>query len=136
MTGDRSHTAAGQGARHVLVVDDHVDTGQVLVRLLRHSGCDAASVESGLAALSHVGERHTDLVILDVMMPGMTGLDVLRQLRRDPRFAALPVVMYSACTDDACRGEALRLGAQDYVVKGRLDFPSLRELVRKYVGEC
>jgi CheY-like chemotaxis protein len=71
-------------------------------------------------------------VFLDYMMPGMSGLDVLRVVRADPKFDGLPVVMYSAMSDPAVRETAIRAGAQDFVVKGRFD--DLRAAVEKYVA--
>jgi CheY-like chemotaxis protein len=65
------------------------------------------------------------------MMPEMNGLDVLRTLRADPRFADLPVVMFSALSDPAIANEALRAGAQAFVVKGQFD--QVMEAVKRFV---
>jgi CheY-like chemotaxis protein len=65
-------------SKTVLVVDDHLDTCELLVRLLQLSGYLAVCVESGPAALDFLGRRKPDLMILDMKMPGMSGLDVLQ----------------------------------------------------------
>jgi CheY-like chemotaxis protein len=66
------------------------------------------------------------------MMPEMNGLDVLRALRANPRFKDLPVVMFSALSDPAIQREALRAGAQAFIVKGHFD--DALAAVQKYVG--
>ena len=118
----------------ILVVDDHPDTGRLLARLLRHSGHAADYVESGPAAIQSLTAVPADLVLLDVMMPGMDGLEVLRTLRATPSFGALPVVMYSAATDEDFQREAQRLGAQDYLIKGQLQWSELQSVIESYVG--
>ena len=86
----------------------------------------------GAEALEHVRREPPGLVVLDVMMPGMSGLDVLAALRADPETAAVPVVMYSALADPAARRTALALGAADYLVKGRASYDELRAAVDRF----
>jgi CheY-like chemotaxis protein len=117
----------------VLIVDDHPEACYPLARFLARAGVEAACVESGPAALSFIHQHPTSLLLLDVMMPGMDGFDVLRAVRSDPRFSALPVVMYTALTEAESREKALVLGAQDFITKpGSL--PELLALVKKYGG--
>jgi len=107
---------------HLLVVDDNAENRDMLSRRLRSQGFTIAVAESGPEALRLLEEIPFDLVLLDVVMPGMSGLDVLRDLR--PRHAAadLPVIMATARDDSNDVVTALRLGANDYVTKP-LDFP-------------
>jgi len=107
---------------HLLVVDDNAENREMLSRRLRGHGFTIAAAESGPEALRLLEEIPFDLVLLDVVMPGMSGLDVLRDLR--PRHAAadLPVIMATAQDDSNDVVTALRLGANDYVTKP-LDFP-------------
>lgn len=107
---------------HLLVVDDNAENRDMLSRRLRSHGFTIAVAESGPEALRLLEEIPFDLVLLDVVMPGMSGLDVLRDLR--PRHAAadLPVIMATARDDSNDVVAALRLGANDYVTKP-LDFP-------------
>src|SRR3954469_2963426 len=86
--------------RKVLIVDDNADQGRPLALILKHSGYDAGFVTSGEAAMSRVHEDPPQLMILDLMMPGMSGLDVLKLIRNDPRTAGMPVVIYSAVSDE------------------------------------
>ena len=116
----------------VLVVDDHPDLCELLARLLRLGGHAAACSTDGAEALDLVRREPPGLVVLDVMMPGMSGLDVLAALRADPETAAVPVVMYSAFADPAARRKALALGAADYLVKGWASYDELRAAVDRF----
>ena len=100
----------------VLVVDDHPLVADAVSQLLRSEGYEAATAYSGEAALAFVRDHAVDLVVLDVSMPGMSGLDVLRSLRDGGLVPGLPVVMFSA--RDHGRQDALRLGAVGFVLKG------------------
>ena len=118
----------------VLVVDDHPDLCDVLTRILRRSGFAAECVSDGAAALDFVRETPPRLVILDVMMPGLSGFDVLIALRSDPATAGIPVVMYSAVSDPAARERAVALGAREYLLKGRTNLDEIRGTVARYAG--
>src|SRR5690242_7609201 len=82
--------------KKVLVVDDHVDTNHILCKLIRRLGHSTSSAYTGEGALAMLSGEIPDLIILDCMMPGMTGIEVLRLLRTNPKTAQLPVIMYSA----------------------------------------
>ena len=115
----------------ILIVDDHAETCRGLARLLRHAGHDSVCLHSGDAALAYLSHNADlpDLVILDVMMPGTDGMEVLRRVRADPRTQEVPVVMFSALGDDQSRAEAMRHGANDYWVKGRFDYTQIQDKV-------
>ena len=99
----------------ILVVDDHRGVADAAVALVGAGGHEARAVYSGGAALAFVRSRPVDLVVLDVSMPDLSGLDVLRTLRAEGKLPGLPVVMFSA--DRHARDEALRLGAAAFVCK-------------------
>ena len=103
----------------VLVVDDHPDIRQALHRLLNQAGYAVTEAANGIEALDFIRSDPPDVAILDVMMPGMGGLDVLSVMRQDPLSARIPVLLYSAMDDEAIRQEGSRLGASEYLVKGR-----------------
>jgi CheY-like chemotaxis protein len=109
-------------AATILVVDDLPANRDLMVRRLERSGFQVLAASSGPEALEVVRRGGVDLVLLDIMMPGMTGLDVLRTLRATRSTAALPVVMVTAKTDSEDVVEALSLGANDYVTKP-VDYP-------------
>jgi CheY-like chemotaxis protein len=117
----------------ILVVDDDSGSCRLLLRLLGHLGHLAESAESGEQALAYLQNHVPELVILDVMMPGMDGLELLRRMRAAPRTARVPVVMFSAVSDPQLIEHALSKGANGYWVKGHIDFNRLDELVRPYL---
>ena len=107
---------ASRGAA-ILVVDDNEVNRDLLSRRLVSAGYAVATAASGPEALEALTEGRFDLVLLDVMMPEMDGLEVLRQVRARHGVADLPVVMASALAESRDLVEALRLGANDYVTK-------------------
>ena len=119
--------AMASPTKTILVVDDHRDTRELLVHLLKSAGYVATCVESGAEALAYIERDGPDLVILDSMMPGMSGIDILRAVRGDGRHADLPFVMYTA--DPGAEAAARSLGVRDFVVKGR--FGELKAVVER-----
>jgi CheY-like chemotaxis protein len=105
----------------ILVVDDSELNRQIAVERLAERGFVVAEAADGAAALREIEARRFDLVLLDVMMPGLDGLSVLRRIRELYTIAELPVIMATARGDRADVVEALGVGANDYVVKP-LDF--------------
>ena len=120
----------------VLVVDDQADYCRPLVRLFQLAGHDARSVQAGEEALKYLSVADApDVVLLDIMMPGMDGLEVLRQVRQDPHLSRVPVVMFTAVSDPVLERHALDKGANDYLVKGRFDFGELSDRLSRYLDE-
>ncbi len=106
----------------VLVVDDDEANRDVLSRRLERKGFSVTVAADGNRAIELVRQRPFDLVLLDVLMPGLNGLDVLRELRQEYPATELPVIMATALTESTDVVEALRLGANDFVSKP-LEFP-------------
>ncbi len=102
---------------HILAVDDDPDVLGTLERVLQREDFEVKAVNSGRKALAYLDTAKPDLMILDIIMPEMDGITVCRQVRRDPRFGALPILFLTAkgTTDDVVEG--LDAGADDYVVK-------------------
>ncbi len=113
------------GAR-ILVVDDNADMRNYILRLLG-TRWDVVTAPDGLAALEAIRVRKPDLVLTDVMMPGLDGFGLLRELRRDASFRDLPVLLLSARAGEEARVEGLDAGADDYLTKPF----SARELVAR-----
>jgi PAS domain S-box-containing protein len=109
-TGD--DTARGR----VLVADDNADMREYVVRLL-HPRYDVAAVADGDQALAAARAYPPDLVLTDVMMPGLDGFELLRELRADPSTSTIPVILLSARAGEESRVEGLDAGADDYLVK-------------------
>jgi DNA-binding response OmpR family regulator len=99
----------------VLVVDDDATVSDVVRRYLERAGYVVLLAEDGQSALSVFREQRPDLVVLDLMLPGVDGLEVCRRMRAESR--DLPVVMLTALGEEADRVLGLELGADDYVTK-------------------
>ena len=110
------------GEASILVVDDNEDNRDMLSRRLKRQGYRVAVAENGYQALEMVGAEKFDLVVLDIMMPGISGLEVLKTLRQTYSVADLPVIMATAKDQSEDVVTALGMGANDYVTKP-LDFP-------------
>ncbi|WP_232492645.1 response regulator transcription factor [Novosphingobium kaempferiae] len=114
----------------ILVVDDMEANRTMLARRLEKLGYRVASVDSGAAALAQIETRAPDLLLLDYMMPQMSGLEVLQRLRSgSPETADLPVIMVTARAEGETTVEALSAGADDYVTKP-VDFDVLHARIR------
>jgi CheY-like chemotaxis protein len=114
----------------ILVVDDLPANRDLMARRLERSGFRVVSAASGPEALELLRRSAVDLVLLDIMMPGMTGLEVLKTVRMSRTTATLPVIMVTAKTDSEDVVEALSLGANDYVTKP-VDYPVALARIRK-----
>ena len=101
----------------MLVVEDDHDIAELIAHYLRRAGHAVECVTSGTAALARAKADPPDLLVLDLMLPGMDGLVVCQALRRDPPTAAIPIIMLTARGEEAERIAGLELGADDYVTK-------------------
>jgi two-component system alkaline phosphatase synthesis response regulator PhoP len=101
--------------RRLLLVEDDPTLRQALTFNLAREGYDVAAASDGEAALEAARNERLDLILLDVMLPGMSGVEVLRALRRDG--VATPVIILSAKGDEIDRVVGLKIGADDYVTK-------------------
>ncbi|HJX54237.1 MAG TPA: response regulator transcription factor [Polyangia bacterium] len=101
----------------ILVIEDEADIRQVLEYNLRQAGHDVTGVERGNAGLALARERPPDLVVLDLMLPDMAGLDVCRTMKAEPRLRHVAVIMLTAKGSEIDRIVGLELGADDYVTK-------------------
>ena len=113
----------------LLVVDDDEMNRVMLTRLLTREGYAVTGANDGAAALELVGKHLFDLVLLDIRMPGIDGLQVLKTLRKTRSVAELPIIMATAEDSSSDVVRALKLGANDYVTKP-LDFSVVLARVR------
>lgn len=101
----------------VLIVEDDRDILELLTYTIRGAGFDVVSAEDGLEALVKARQHRPAIVILDLMLPGMDGLDVCRELKRSAETSPIAVIMLTARGEEVDRIVGLELGADDYVVK-------------------
>jgi DNA-binding response OmpR family regulator len=102
---------------HILIVEDDRDIADLLAHSLQKAGYATAIASTGTTVLPRVKAAAPDLILLDLMLPGMDGLLVCQALRGDPATAAIPIIMLTARGDEADRVVGLEVGADDYVVK-------------------
>ena len=122
MTRPEAHqpatTDGNAGVRHrLLIVDDVNDNRTLLTRRFERRGFEVVEADSGFAALELIDREPFDLVLLDVMMPGIDGIETLKRIRKQKSASALPVIMVTAKTGPSHIVDALELGANDYVTK-------------------
>src|SRR5688500_14281855 len=113
----------------VLVVDDVPANVVVLERFLRAEGYDVCTAADGATALARVAAEQPDIVLLDVVMPGIDGFEVCRRIKENPATRLLPVVLITAINDREKRIHGVNLGADDFVTKP-VDLQELRARVR------
>jgi class 3 adenylate cyclase len=106
-----------QAPYHVLIVDDDPDMSAYLALLLRNEGMDPDVANDGEKAITRALTSYPDLILLDVMMPGMNGFEVCRALKSDPATALLPVVLITALEDQDSRVRGIEAGADDFLSK-------------------
>jgi CheY-like chemotaxis protein len=116
----------------LLVVDDHPANRELLARRLERAGYEIEMAESGPEALEILGRAQVDLVLLDIMMPEMSGLEVLTRIRETRSASELPVIMVTARTESADVVDALGRGANDYVTKP-IDFPVVQARIEAHL---
>jgi DNA-binding response OmpR family regulator len=101
----------------ILLVDDEADTFEVVGFKLREAGFEPIQASDGRAALTKARSERPALIVLDLMLPEIDGLDVCRLLRRDPSTASIPIIMLTAKAAETDRIVGLEIGADDYVTK-------------------
>jgi len=113
--------------KKIMIVEDEHDLIRLLKYNLEKEGFRVASVTDGSLVLAEIRREEPDLLILDLMLPGMDGLEICRQVRKHDRYSAIPILMLTARSGEADRVVGLELGADDYVTKPF----SMRELIAR-----
>ena len=103
--------------KHILVVDDEADLVELISYNLKKEGFSVDSAMDGESALSKIKKGRYDLVVLDLMLPGIQGIEICRMLRNDPKTEALPIIMLTAKGEEVDKILGLEMGADDYITK-------------------
>lgn len=122
------------GQKIVLIVDDVEDNRVLLDRALKSSGYATMVAESGREALSLISSRRPDIVLLDWMMPELSGIDTLRAIREIFPKTKLPVIMCTAIGEEMSVVAAIEAGANDYITKP-ISLPILRARMTGHLGQ-
>jgi two-component system, OmpR family, phosphate regulon response regulator PhoB len=108
---------AHPAARHVLIVEDDDSIAQALEYILVRVGVTHDRIASGAQAMARIRETHPDLVLLDVMLPGVSGYDICRDVRGDPGLGAVKILMMTARGSVMERQKGMALGADGFIHK-------------------
>ncbi len=103
--------------KHILVIDDEADLVELILYNLKKEGLTADSAADGEEALTKIRKGRYDLLILDLMLPGIQGMELCRILRSDPRTSSLPIIMLTARGEELDKVLGLEMGADDYMTK-------------------
>ena len=114
----------------IMIVEDDTATGGALERALRCAGFEAVAIPSAMEALTLIHLQKPQMFVLDVNLPGLDGISMLRSLRRDADYAQVPVLIYSSEFSLEKQREAMNAGAQEYIVKGTIGVEALIGRIR------
>lgn len=121
--------------KKILLVDDEKDTATVFQTVLKQGGYEVTVAVNGQDALATAKAGQFDLILLDQMMPDMSGNDVLQLMKTDPMIQNTPVAMLTNFSHDEMIKEALNRGATDYILKYQVSHEDLIAKVKSLVGE-
>lgn len=117
--------------RHILVIDDDIDTQVRLTVALQSEGFEVTCASDAVTCLAVVRRTHPDLILLDLGLPGGSGLDVLRRVRQISALMTTPVVVFTATETNAARDAAIKAGANEFLGK-----TATRDQVLGAIGRC
>lgn len=121
-------------ARKVLIVEDDMALFNMYSIELKLKGYDVLNVNDGLQALSKAKEYQPDIILLDIMLPGMNGLNILSELKSDPETEHIPVIMLTNYGSEDNVKKALESGAADYIMKYKILPSELSEKIEVVLG--
>lgn len=119
--------------KKIIIVEDEPDTAEMFAEMMRLSGYEVLKSYGGALAMELIRTQNPDAVVLDIMMPDVSGLDVLSNLRRDAQLARIPIIVVSAKSLPSDIKDGLEAGAQVYLTKP-VSFMDLREAVESAIG--
>ncbi len=121
--------------KKILVTDDDPRNRRLLETLLQAGGYEVNSADSGQAALESIAVDPPDLILLDLMMPGMDGFEVVRRLKAGPATCGIPIVMVTALDDDASRARLAAAGVSEVITKP-IDRWAMQACIDRLLGDA
>jgi len=128
-------SAVTPNGRRILLVEDDRHLRRACAESLRRSGCTVIAAADGAEGLRAAGKETPDLILLDVLLPRLSGLEVLREIKSDPATRDIPVLVISNSSKPQDIEELMRLGAVDYLVKSNLSLSELTERVVRLLAK-
>jgi CheY-like chemotaxis protein len=119
----------------ILIVDDERDSRRPIAALLKHEGYEIVEAKDGFEGLQRLAEQRIDLVLLDMIMPGMDGIAMLQRMRAQTQYNDVPVLLVTGVHDPEKLRQARTCGVQEYVFKGDTPFCRMLELIKRHLGE-
>jgi DNA-binding response OmpR family regulator len=116
----------------ILIIDDDVETTNLLDMILNMEGYNVSSVNIGPDGINAANEFNPDLIILDLMMPDMDGLQICRDLRKDSDYNKTPIIVFTAIGNEALMENVINSGANDYLNKP-MDKDDLLSMIEKWI---
>ncbi len=120
--------------KKILIVEDDPSFSRAIGHILQKEGYDVISASNGMAGLRMAKGENPDLLILDVMLPGLDGFEICSRLHQDPLTAKLPIIMLSAKGQDVDKTTGLKVGANEYLTKP-IDRALLLEKITSLLGK-
>jgi CheY-like chemotaxis protein len=118
----------------ILVVEDDAEIAMAIVEVLEEAEYEVEHVVSGEKAMEKVEKGDVGMVLLDIMLPGMDGYEVLRRMKSESKYFDIPVVMLSNLGQSSEIDKAVEMGAKDYLIKANVDLSKLLEVTKKYMA--
>ncbi|TSC89182.1 MAG: response regulator receiver protein [Parcubacteria group bacterium Gr01-1014_3] len=119
--------------KNLLVIEDDIIFQKTILEALKDAGFNVIIAENGQDGLKKTKEHKPDLVIADIVMPKMNGIEFLKALKQDKEIAEIPVVMLTAYENMAMVNDAIRLGCRGYLEKTRLTLDDLADKIRNFL---
>ena len=120
--------------KKILIVEDNLLNMELILDLLELYGHNITEAEDGIKALEHLAENKFDIILLDMQLPKMDGLEVLERIKKNPATADIPVIAVTAHAMKGSEEHFIEMGCVDYVSKP-IDIHRFRALIDKYLGE-
>ena len=120
---------------HILITEDNVDIQAIYQAKLLAEGYDVSSANDGKEAFLRIRERMPDLILLDIIMPGMDGLEFLRKAAKEKSLAGVPIVVMTNLGQDEDRAQCEKLGATKFLIKTEISIDDLANMVKAVLAE-
>lgn len=121
----------GSNSQKILIIEDELAIRELLVDIFKDEGFNVYEAQSGELGLKYAYKHKPDLILLDIILPQMDGLAMLKKLRKDPWGESVPVIVMSNLNDQERISEAIKLGVYDYVIKMNMQLKGLVKEVKE-----